>query len=116
MALPCFHDGWTVFYQISDESISDYLDLGLSFVKLGEEARVPLADFSLEGNARKQLRQTSNRFHREKCSFEILPTEDLPGRMSELQGVSDAWLSEKNASEKGFSLGFFQTDYSIIKR
>ena len=30
-----------------------YLDLGLTLLKLGEEARVPLADFTLEGRNRK---------------------------------------------------------------
>ena len=105
------YDGRTVFYQVSDTSLSDYLDLGLSFVKLGEEARVPLGEFSLEGSARKQLRQTANRFQREDCSFEILPAADVPARMAELQAVSDAWMSEKNAAEKGFSLGSFRTDY-----
>jgi phosphatidylglycerol lysyltransferase len=80
-------------------------------MKLGEEARVPLADFSLEGGVRKQLRQTSNRFKREGCSFEIIPVSDVSRRMDELQRVSDAWLAEKNAAEKGFSLGSFQPDY-----
>jgi phosphatidylglycerol lysyltransferase len=105
------YDGRSVFYQVGDESLPLYLDLGLSFVKLGEEARVPLADFSLEGSARKQLRQTSNRFQREKCSFEILPVAEARGRMSELKEISDAWMAEKNAAEKGFSLGSFQPDY-----
>jgi phosphatidylglycerol lysyltransferase len=31
--------------------------------------------------------------------------------MAELKQISDAWLSEKNTAEKGFSLGFFQPDY-----
>ncbi len=105
------YDGRSIFYQIGEETLPLYLDLGLSFVKLGEEARVSLAGFSLEGNARRQLRQTSNRFQREKCSFEILPATEVRRRMNELKEVSDRWLSEKNVSEKRFSVGSFQPDY-----
>jgi phosphatidylglycerol lysyltransferase len=103
--------GRTVFYQVGEETLPFYLDLGLSLMKLGEEARVPLADFSLEGSARKQLRQTWNRFQREGCSFKILPAAEVTGRMDELERVSDAWLAEKSAAEKRFSLGSFQPDY-----
>ena len=34
-----------------------YVDLGLTLVKLGEEARVPLAGFTLDGGDRKWLRK-----------------------------------------------------------
>jgi len=105
------YEGRTVFYQVGEETLPLYLDLGLSFMKLGEEARVPLADFSLEGAARKQLRQTSNRFKREGCSFEVIPVSEVSGRMADLKRVSDAWLTQKSAVEKGFSLGSFQPDY-----
>ncbi len=46
------HGGQTVFYQASGERLPLYVDLGLAPLKIGEEARVPLADFSLEGSAR----------------------------------------------------------------
>ena len=39
---------------MGEETLPLYLDLGLSFVKLGEEARVALVDFSLEGSAGKE--------------------------------------------------------------
>jgi phosphatidylglycerol lysyltransferase len=35
----------------------------------------------------------------------------VAGHLGELEKISDAWLSEKNTREKGFSLGFFQADY-----
>ncbi len=52
------YGGRTVFYEVGHECLHLYLDLGLSLLKLGEEARVPLAAFSLEGGARKGLRYT----------------------------------------------------------
>ncbi|MBV8497413.1 MAG: lysylphosphatidylglycerol synthetase family protein, partial [Gammaproteobacteria bacterium] len=46
------HGAQTVFYQVSGERLALYVDLGLAALKIGEEARVPLAEFSLEGAAR----------------------------------------------------------------
>ena len=51
------HGGRTVFYQASADCLALYIDLGLAALKIGEEARVPLTDFSLEGAARADLRQ-----------------------------------------------------------
>lgn len=43
------HGGWPVFYEVPAASLPHYIDIGLSFLKLGEEARVDLPAFSLEG-------------------------------------------------------------------
>jgi phosphatidylglycerol lysyltransferase len=37
--------------------------------------------------------------------------ESVAAHLEELKNISDAWLTEKSAREKGFSLGFFQPDY-----
>lgn len=105
------HAGWTVFYEVGAENLPLYLDLGLSLLKLGEEARVPLTTFSLEGGARKGLRQTHRRVEHAGAQFAIVPPSEVPALLPELAAVSDAWLVEKNTREKGFSLGFFQPDY-----
>ena len=41
--------GVPVFYEVGKEGLHHYADFGLTFVKLGEEARVDLSSFSLEG-------------------------------------------------------------------
>jgi phosphatidylglycerol lysyltransferase len=105
------HDGWTVFYQVRPQTLPLYLDLGLSPLKLGEEARVALATFSLEGSERKALRQTQRRLERERCHFEIVPPDAVPPLREELRTISDAWLAEKQTREKRFSLGFFNPAY-----
>lgn len=105
------HVGWTVFYEVGSENLPLYLDLGLSLLKLGEEARVPLPGFGLEGSARKSLRQTHRRVEKEGVTFALLPAEQVPALLPDLQRVSDAWLGEKSTREKGFSLGFFSADY-----
>ena len=103
--------GWTLFYQVAPEGLPYYLDLGLSLTKLGETARVRLADFSLEGSHRKGLRYTQRKLQKEGCTLEILPAEAAAAHMDELRCISDAWMVEKNMREKGFSLGWFDATY-----
>lgn len=105
------YDGWTVFYEVGQENLHLYLDLGLTLLKLGEEARVSLDTFSLEGSARKGLRHTYNKLGKEGCIFEVLSAENVPPVLPQLKQISDAWLAEKKTREKGFSLGFFSEDY-----
>ena len=47
----------------------------MSLLKLGEEARVDLAGFSLEGPANKDLRYIVRRAERDGLSFEVIPRE-----------------------------------------
>jgi phosphatidylglycerol lysyltransferase len=105
------HNGWTVFYEVGTDTLPLYLDMGLAVLKLGEEARVPLENFSLEGSARKSLRYISNRMTREGSAFEVLPKEQVPAVVPLLKTISDAWMVEKKTREKGFSLGFFCESY-----
>jgi phosphatidylglycerol lysyltransferase len=100
-----------VYYEVGHEHLHLYLDMGLTLLKLGEEARVPLADFSLEGSARKNLRYIHRKLTKQGCTFEMVPENAVPIHMTALQAVSDAWLKERNTREKGFSLGFFEPDY-----
>ncbi len=100
-----------VFYQVKPENLPLYIDLGLNLSKLGEEARVPLDSFSLEGSARADLRQAHRRANRDGAEFEIVPPANVGAILPELRAVSDAWLAEKNTAEKRFSLGFFDDRY-----
>jgi phosphatidylglycerol lysyltransferase len=105
------HGGQTVFYQASGERLPLYVDLGLAALKIGEEARVGLADFSLEGAARADLRQAFRRAERDGASFEVIPPERVPELMPTLQRISDSWLASKSTGEKRFSVGAFSPEY-----
>ena len=52
-----------VFYEIDPERLHAYADFGLAFVKLGEEARVDLSRFTLEGSEGAKHRQLMRRSH-----------------------------------------------------
>lgn len=105
------HNAKVAFYQVSTRLIPLYLELGLTLIKLGEEARVPLKTFGLEGKTRSGLRQSFNKLQRQGLSFEITPASNVDAILSQLQRISNSWMKEKNAREKRFSLGFFKEDY-----
>jgi phosphatidylglycerol lysyltransferase len=107
-------DARMVIYHASPRFLTGYLDLGLSLVKLGEEAHVPLNDFSLEGSHRRNLRQGHAKAVREHLSFEVVHPPIEPDRLAALRHISDAWLLEHGGHEKGFSLGRF--DPAILSR
>jgi phosphatidylglycerol lysyltransferase len=103
--------GWPIFYEVGKENLSLYLDLGLSLLKLGEEALIPLQGFSLEGRDRKGLRHSHHKIENEACSFELISPSIIRQLLPELKSISDTWLKEKNTKEKRFSIGFFKPDY-----
>lgn len=103
--------GWPVFYQVSPASLPLYVDLGLTLIKLGEEARVPLPTFDLEGRARKKLRHAHRKGVEAGCTLEIRPPGAGDSALDELAAISDDWLEHKGAREKGFSLGYFDRAY-----
>lgn len=105
------HGGWPVFYEVSADELPLYIDLGLTLLKLGEEARVPLAGFSLAGGHRKGLRRVMKDVERDGVSFEIVAPEHIDAILPELRRVSNAWLGGKTTREKGFSLGRFDDAY-----
>lgn len=102
---------WPVFYQVDEERVPLYIELGLALIKLGEAARVPLADFGLEGSARRGLRYTQKQLTKVGCRLEIMDAPLDDALLDDLQHISEAWLGEKHTAEKGFSLGFFERDY-----
>ena len=105
------HGGWPVFYEVSARNLPIYIDLGLTLLKLGEEAMIPLSDFSLDGGTRKALRRTRKDACKAGATFEMIPPEDTHIFIPLLKQISDEWLASKRTKEKGFSLGRFNERY-----
>jgi phosphatidylglycerol lysyltransferase len=105
------HGGWPVFYEVSPDLLPLWIDLGLTLLKLGEEAHVILPEFGLEGGSRRGLRRTTHDVERTGTTFEIVPPELVPPLLPQLEAVSDDWLAAKRTREKGFSLGYFDAEY-----
>lgn len=107
------HGGRAVFYKTRPQTLPMYLDAGLRAFKLGEEAYVSLPAFSLQGSRRANLRHGHARGEREGLSFDVVEPSALRALLPELREVSDMWLRNQNAREKGFSLGAFDEAYLL---
>ena len=103
--------GVPVFYEIGKTHLHRYADFGLTFVKLGEEAKVDLTTFTLQGSEASKHRQAIRRLEKDGGTFRIVEPADVPAIASQLRAVSDEWLAAKASAEKGFSLGFFDEAY-----
>lgn len=101
------------FYQVRPQTLPVYLDAGLRVFKLGEDAHVPLPDFTLKGKSRANLRQGVSRAEREGLGFEVIPAKGVRQVLPDIRAISDAWLREHNTAEKGFSLGAFDETYVL---
>ncbi|MHB1271611.1 MAG: bifunctional lysylphosphatidylglycerol flippase/synthetase MprF [Rhodanobacter sp.] len=110
----CEHaGGWPVFYQVSPANLDLYLEVGMNLLKIGEEARVRLATFNLDGKSKKVLRNTVNKLTREGLRLEIVPADAVVPLLPRLKQISDAWLRDKHVREKRFSLGAFDPRYLV---
>lgn len=107
------HGGRAILYQAGEPILPICIDLGLSLFKIGEEGRVRLANFTLEGGNNKDLRYTIRRGQRDGLSFRVADKQEVPALLPDLQRVSDAWLGDKNKTEKAFSLGAFIPHYLV---
>ena len=103
--------GVPVFYEVGRTHLHLYADFGLTFVKLGEEAKVDLTTFSLDGARAAKHRQVVRRLEKDGGSFRVLEPAAVLSAMTELREISDDWLAAKAGAEKGFSLGFFDEAY-----
>jgi phosphatidylglycerol lysyltransferase len=103
--------GRPAFYQVTSDRLPYYLDVGLTPIKVGEEARVPLANFSLDQSGRKDLRYSVRRAERDGLTFDVVPRSEVGPLLEQLKPISDAWLKTRNAAEKRFSVGAFDPRY-----
>jgi len=101
-----------VIYSAPPEVLPELIDLGFRVEKVGENAIVELAGFSLAGSARQKLRYARRKFvEREGAEFEVASGVPAAAFWDELRCVSDAWLQAHGGREKSFSLGAFDPDY-----
>ena len=92
--------GRVAFYDVGAASLPRYVDMGLTLLKLGDEARVPLTDFSLEGPERKTLRQAFVRAERDGASFAVLEPDQAARRDGRAAGrVGPLARAEEDARE-----------------
>ncbi|MEZ5921514.1 MAG: phosphatidylglycerol lysyltransferase domain-containing protein [Parvularculaceae bacterium] len=101
-----------VIYAAPSAILPDLLDLGFKVEKIGENAVIPLADFSLAGKSRQDIRYANRKLTtREGAVFEMHYPPHPPAFLEKLRPVSDAWLKAQGSGEKRFSLGRFEEEF-----
>jgi len=103
--------GVPAFYEATTSFLHRYADFGMTFVKIGEEARIDLQTFTWFGSHGARFRQALRRLDKVGASFQIIDPQEVAGVIGQLKEVSEEWRRAKAGAEKGFSLGFFDPAY-----
>jgi phosphatidylglycerol lysyltransferase len=116
----CARNDWVpVFYETSDRWLEAYAASGLRWFKVGEEAVLPLAGFTLAGSKIQKVRHGVAKVEREAPGItvtEYRPSVRDPDIDEQLEDISADWLRGKGIGELGFNLGVFSVDDLADKR
>lgn len=102
---------WPAFYKVTPGSLEVYLENNFLVGKVGEIARVPAGDFTLDGPRRRRLRRSEKQARESGVTFEMIAPGAAGPSLRALEEVSNDWLRHQRGREKGFSLGAFERDY-----
>lgn len=109
----CRKQDWVpLFYATGSDTRALYEEAGLVTFKVGEDARLPLADFHTQGGKFQNLRTARNKARKEGLSYLWYDANTAPNPEIEtqLKEISDAWLASKQGGEMTFDLGAFSID------
>ncbi len=106
----CTQNGWLAIFMVPDDPPL-YSKLGLSLLKIGEEAIVNLEQFESTTAQDKYFRHVRKKLEGDGYNFVRYkpPVSDLI--LGELQQVSDRWLTLPHHREYGFMQGVFDKAY-----
>ena len=97
-------------YQASSDVGDLYSSRGFTVVKVGEEAIIDFAEFSLDQPGMKTVRKKSKKLRSDGVVEELAAPID-GATMAELREVSDAWLAAGGHRERSFTLGQLDPAY-----
>lgn len=100
----CRSRGWRLaLLSVREELLPVTRALGLRSIKIGDEAVVETARFSLEGRAIRKVRQSVARLERSGYRFRVVAASDVDAALrSQLEHVSACWRGA--SAERGFSM------------
>jgi phosphatidylglycerol lysyltransferase len=108
----CQENGWAVaFYQTLPDFVPMYRRLGLKTLKIGDDAMVDLASFSLQGKSKRELRSKVRSLDATGIHMQEFQPPVPDKVIAQLKAVSDQWLQIPGRRERSFTLGQFDPDY-----
>ena len=106
-------NGWMpCFYEASEASLAAYRRIGLSTLKMAEEALVDLPGWSLAGGKRAALRSMVHKVKRmglEVRRYDRAAAADA-AIDEQLEEISEEWLAEKRLGEMSFTVSRFSLE------
>jgi phosphatidylglycerol lysyltransferase len=108
----CDVNGWEpAFHQVDSTHLDDYRARGLTSLMIGQSAVILLDTFSLSGKSMHSLRSTLNRAQRRGQHVDFTEPPFSDELLSELNEISDEWLTLERRRERTFTLGQFEPGY-----
>ena len=108
----CRENDWGVaFHQVQPGLLPVYERLGFRKMKIGDDAIVDIASFSLSGKERKDIRNAVNRLEAAGVTFTRHEPPIPDDVLLKVGKVSDEWLKLPGRRERQFTLGSFDPDY-----
>ena len=106
----CGRQGWKpVWYQTTAQNLDVYRQAGLHAVKIGEDAQIALANFSMAGKKYVKLRNDLRRIEKAGVVLEVFGPEAPPSVecIAEMDAISRGWRKAHRANEGWFAMGGF---------
>ncbi|WP_343615783.1 bifunctional lysylphosphatidylglycerol flippase/synthetase MprF [Flavobacterium sp.] len=105
----CYNNGLkSIYYRVPEENLDLFTSMHKKSLFIGQEGVVDLSVFTLEGSAKKTLRNAINKVKEKgfKTTIHHAPIKD--GLLQKIKAVSDEWLNSTGRSELVFSQGKFE--------
>ena len=107
----CYECGLkSIFYRVMEHDLPMYNSLDKKHFFIGQEGVVNITDFSLEGSAKKSLRNAMNKITESGFKTSIYQPPIHDGILQKLEAVSKEWLEETERKEIVFSQGLFDVN------
>jgi phosphatidylglycerol lysyltransferase len=108
----CEENAWRMaFHQTLPDFLPVYEKLGFRKFKIGDDAVVDLALFSLDGERGRRFRRVVSRIVSQGIRIRQITPPLSADDLEELEEVSDEWLAITGKRERGFTLGAFNREY-----
>ena len=105
----CRQQDWIpAFWQVREECAELYRSCGLHLLKIGEDAVIRTAGFTLKGKTMANVRSSARRAEKEGVRVVFYRGRiEHAEQLFQMQLISWSWLANKGGSEMGFSMGHF---------
>lgn len=108
----CFKNDWRIaLVHVGSDNHELFAKQGLGIQKIGAEAVVDALSFTTETARNKYFRHINNKFTKLGYHTELLSPPHSRQTLRLLRAVSDDWLGRNGREERGFVMGYFDTDY-----